>query len=351
VNTPTRSLLVATAILSTFAFADSATPEFAYQTETNPIVFRPLEQVIQNNIIKKRDRLGTLCYYDTARRDEKDYYGPIGGLTYKVTKQGIYTYPDIGDYFGSRNGGNPCEMNHAKRYTETEFEAITVFDGWDGLVGCALTGCRYNDLNGYYIDDYYDYDRRKYRAVANQFNPLSQVAIQKTQGLGKTEGIDHPNRSEYLWFSYPKAVHQRIDFTGVWLETRYNDSQQARYHCLLITASQRLIASSSSAQCPMQAKHYSPESNHSYGDMWWLDSGSRSASLAQLNALVKWYPAPKQAEFTLWEYLPVEQNWQQATLYRFKQRIAHDDPTTATTTEISELKKVAPLNEVSHVAR
>lgn len=344
---PIRTLFMATAAFSSLAFA---TPDLARQTETNPVVFRPLDRVIQNNIIKKRDRLGNLCYYDTARRNEKDYYGPIGGLTYQVTKQGIYTYPDIGDYFGSRNGGNPCEMNHAKRFTETEFEAITVFDGWDGMVGCALTGCRYNDLNGYYVDDYYDYDRRKYRAVANQFNPLSQVAIQKTQGLGKTEGIDHPNRSEYLWFSYPKAVHQRIDFAGVWLETRYNDTQQPRYRCLLITPSQRLIASSSSGQCPTQAKLYSPDSNHSYGDMWWLGD-NQSASLAQLNALVKWYPAANQAEFTLWEYLPVEQDWQQATLYRFKQRIDHDDPTNAITTEISELKKVARLNEVSHVTR
>lgn len=81
---PVRHLFVATATVSTLV---CASPDLARQTETNPIVFRPLDRVIQNNIIKKRDGLGNLCYYDTARRNEKDYYGlSVASLTKSPSK-------------------------------------------------------------------------------------------------------------------------------------------------------------------------------------------------------------------------------------------------------------------------
>ncbi len=79
-------------------------------------------------------------------------------MTYMITPKGIYEYPDIGDYFGSNDNSVPsCEVNYSRRYTEVMFEPIDVFEGWDGLVGCAANGCtRGGDLNGFSVDDFDD---------------------------------------------------------------------------------------------------------------------------------------------------------------------------------------------------
>ncbi|MDN3679605.1 hypothetical protein QWZ04_04580 [Vibrio tapetis subsp. quintayensis] len=333
-------LIVTCMLLSTLVAAEPSASELLTSSKNNPIVFRPLNIIIKNNIIKKRDHQGNLCYFDTTRLNESNYFGPIGGLTYKVTSQGIYTYPDIGDQFGSGKGRTVCDMDHDKRYTETEFEAITVFDGWDGLVGCALTGCRYNDLNGYYIDDYYDYERRKYRAVANQFNPQTLISMQKTQGLGKIQGIEHANRSEYLWFSYPEEKAQTINFDGIWLETQYNSTPNPNHLCLLIKANKIWSLPSKNDQCPKQINAYSLDATEQYQDMWWLNQETHFATLAQLNTLVKWQTSETKDQYTNWEFLPTSHDWQKGILYRFKQQISVQDPTKAITLQASQLTKI-----------
>ncbi|GMQ45040.1 hypothetical protein [Vibrio sp. 10N] len=53
------------------------------------ILTAPLDVKLVNTILKRRDWRGNLCFYDTARRDEPNYHGPIGSTTYKIVDGGI----------------------------------------------------------------------------------------------------------------------------------------------------------------------------------------------------------------------------------------------------------------------
>lgn len=309
---------------------------------SNEVILHPLNVKYKNIIIKRRDWQGNLCFYDVARKSSPDYFGPIGSMTYMITPKGIYEYPDIGDYFGSNDNSVPsCEVNYSRRYTEVMFEPIDVFEGWDGLVGCAANGCTRGDLNGFSVDDFDDEGDWKYRTVAINYDPNTKLLMQKTQGLGPKETVPHTNRSEYIWFTTDDKNSQHINFDGVWLETRYANNTDISNQCLWIKAGEVLSAKTNSTECPTNQSAYKNNVTKQHGDMWWLSPNNAQASLAQLNAPVKWYDEASNTRYTSWEYLPSGTNWDQGVLYRLQQSIVTDENGNqqAQTHQISELRK------------
>lgn len=309
---------------------------------SDEVILRPLNVKYKNIIIKRRDWQGNLCFFDTARKDSPGYYGPIGSLTYKVTPKGIYEYPDIGDYFGSNDNSVPgCELNYKHRYTEIMFEPIEIFDDWDGLVGCAAGGCTRGDLNGFSIDDYDDEGDWKYRTVAINYDPNTNLLMQKSQGLGPKATVPHSNKAESIWFTTPVENAQHVDFEGVWLETHYGQKHDIASQCLWITGNKVLATAANGNKCPTEPAAYRQDVTQQHGDMWWLSPSNTQASLAQLNTPVKWYDAAAKTQYTSWEYLPTGTDWQQGVLYRLQQHIVldKDGNQQAQTHHISELKK------------
>lgn len=309
---------------------------------SDEVILRPLNVKYKNIIVKRRDWQGNLCFYDVDRKATPNYFGPIGSLTYKITPKGIYEYPDVGDYFGSNDNSVPsCEVNYSRRYKEVMFEPIEVFEGWDGLVGCATSGCTRGDLNGFSIDDFDDEGDWKYRTVAINYDPNTRLLMQKTQGLGPKETVSHSNRAEYIWFTINDKHTQNIDFEGIWLETHYANNSDISNECLWIKSGKVLSAKTDNSECPTAQEAYRNDVTLLHGDMWWLEPSNAQASLAQLNTPVKWYDTTSNALYTSWEYLPTGEDWDQGVLYRLQQNIVidKDGNQQAQTHKISELKK------------
>lgn len=306
------------------------------------VILRPLNTKFRNIIIKRRDWQGNLCFFDVARKSSPDYYGPIGSMTYMVTAEGIYEYPDIGDYFGSTDGSvSGCELNTKHRYTEVLFEPIEVFAEWGGLIGCAIQGCTRNDINGFTIEDYDDEIDWKYRTVAINYDPNTQLLMQKNQGLGPKENVSHLNRSESIWLTTRADANHHVDFDGIWQETTYLSDGNIDNQCLLVTGGKVLSAAPDDDECPTGIKAYANDVTASHGDMWWLEPANSKATLAQLNTAVKWYDTDTKPRYTSWEYLPAGENWEQGVLYRLQQHIVVDNKGIQhpQTHLISELKK------------
>ncbi|OLQ74372.1 chromosome partitioning protein ParA [Photobacterium proteolyticum] len=306
------------------------------------VILHPMNVKYKNIIIKRRDWQGNLCFFDVARKATPEYFGPIGSMTYMITPKGIYEYPDVGDYFGSTDNSVPsCELNYSRRYKEIMFEPISVFEGWDGLIGCAANGCTRSDLNGFSIDDYDDEGDWKYRTVAINYDPHTRLLMQKNQGLGPKDTVPHTNQAEYIWFTYDNKSNQSIDFEGIWLETHYSNNSDVSNQCLWIMPDAIFSAEASGTECPTSQSAYRDNVTRQHADMWWLAPNNTKASLAQLNAPVKWYDEASTPRYTSWEYLPSGPNWDQGVLYRLQQHIVIDKEgkQQAQTHQITELKK------------
>jgi len=309
---------------------------------SDEVILSPINVKYKNIIVKRRDWQGNLCFFDVAKKGSPGYYGPIGSLTYKVTPEGIYEYPDTGDYFGSNDNSVPsCELNHMRRYTEVVFEPIEAFADWDGLVGCAASGCTRGDLNGFSVDDYDDEGDWKYRTVAINYDPNTKLLMQKTQGLGAKNTVPHTNQAEYIWFTASDKNTRNINFEGIWLETHYAQSGNISNQCLWFSGNKVFSTTVDDTECPTNLNAYRKDVTKQYGDMWWLDQNNTRASLAQLNTAVKWYDDASNPRYTSWEYLPTGSDWQQGVLYRLQQNIVldKDGNQQAQTHKIFELKK------------
>lgn len=301
----------------------------------NEIVFAPLNKVLSTAFVALQNYNGELCFYDLARQHEPDYQGPIGHLTFKVTNQGVYSYPDIGDRF------NNCDVDLAYSSQEVEFIDIDTFIGFGGLFRCALTGCTQSDLSGFDIDDREDEGDYKYRTQAMSFDSNTQIVSSKSQGLGPTENIKHSNLRAGLTFTMEQAIERDIHFTGTWLETAHQPTGQIQQQCLWFKHGQVLSAKAKQGQC-VSGDNQLVDSEH-YRDMWWLTESTAQASLPQLNAIVKWYDDSDTAHYTRWEYLPVGTDWQNGTLYRFALAVWYDQAGRQQhkITSVTEYKKVA----------
>jgi len=310
--------------------------------EKNNIVLEPLNVIFQSTLVRLRDLNGNLCFYDLSKAQPPSYEGPIGHINYKVVKEGIYLYPDIGDFYGSWDHSvDACDVNTANRRPEPEFIPMTSFEGYKGVLGCALKGCSQHDLSGFSIDDYADGNNRKYRTVALNFEPTAQLVVLKTQGLGPKDGVRGANFSEGLNFTSAAAVEQKIEFNGVWQETSYSSSGDIARRCLLIEHGKIYASLSHSDTCSDERKQYEMEVTHHFTDMWWLKDTPNYASLGQLNTPVKWIDELNNAQYTTWEYLPTGSDWQSGVLHRFSQVLASNAAKSLFTTRVTEYIKIS----------
>ncbi|MCG7588152.1 chromosome partitioning protein ParA, partial [Photobacterium sp. OFAV2-7] len=181
----------------------------------------------------------------------------------------------------------------------------------------------------------------KYRTVAINYDPHTQLLMQKNQGLGPKDTVPHTNQAEYIWFTYDNKSNQSIDFNGIWLETHYSNNNGVSNQCLWIMPDTILSAKASGTECPTSQSAYRDNVTKQHADMWWLAPNNTKASLAQLNAPVKWYDETSKTRYTSWEYLPSGPNWDQGVLYRLQQHIVIDKEgkQQAQTHQITELKK------------
>lgn len=307
------------------------------------IIFRPLNTLLSEYVVTKRDWRGNLCFFDVARIDEKDYYGPIGQLKYKLSAAGMTAYPSRGDYFGSDDGSvSSCELNYNERYTSIQHEDIGDYQKLGGILGCANQGCTRNDLNGFAIDNHQEMDQWKYRTVAMNYDEQTGIFMQKAQGLGPNEHVPHLNRAEFMWFTSTDRRLEHIDVSGIWQQTSYGANGEVMTACLYVNNGAVYQPSVVTERCPEMAAGYTNEVSRDYGDMWWLHSGQDTASLSQMNAGVKWYSPEGQAKYTSWEYLPLGKEWDKGLLYRLEQNIRTNRSglQMAETIRISELKKL-----------
>ncbi len=188
-------------------------------------------------------------------------------------------------------------------------------------MGCASQGCTRHDLNGFSLEDFDDEGDWKYRSVAMNFDPHTELLMGKMQGLGKKAEVTHSNKSESIWFIYPENKGQHIAFEGIWKETEYQGKALAQ-RCLRIANGQVWLGPSEQTQCPIDKKHYIQDVTQQYQDMWWLRNASGHAQLEQMNVMVRWFPQPYPAQYTTWEYLPTGQHWDQGILYRYQQQVS-----------------------------
>ncbi|RBW66163.1 chromosome partitioning protein ParA [Vibrionales bacterium C3R12] len=303
---------------------------------SDDVIYQPLNTRLSNIIIKKKDWSGKLCAYDLRYRKHPKYTPPFGSMSYQITNDSMIQYPSVGDYF------NGCYLDLNKQYKEIVIEPIGNFAQQQGLVGCAQDGCTRNDLNGFSIENYSDEGKWKYRTVALSFDPSTQLLMEKVQGLGPTEKIQHNNQTEMLWFTYPEIKGNNISYQGIWQKTQYlsdNTTQQ----CLFIKQRKIFLTEKENTDCPTDISQYSIDVTDQYPDMWWLESSQGSATLAQMNILVRWYNKGSQPQYTTWEYLPAGESWDQGVLYRYRQekRIQQDGSEQLETFKISEFKKIA----------
>lgn len=309
----------------------------------NEVVLQPLDIKLRDTFIKLRNENGELCFYDLTKRDQPGYFGPLGGVTYQISADGIYEYPDLGDYFGSWDGTvASCELNSTQQVTEQSFLPMTSFAGYQGVVGCANQGCTQQDLTGFSIDDYLDGDRRKYRTVALSFDATTQLLTKKMQGLGEHKESTTPNLAETLVFTSALQNERRIDFNGIWLERTYRGDGSSASRCLRFDH-QRVDAAAveDDSSCSNEKAHYVTQVSDEFIDMWWLTQQSATASIAQLNTPIRWLSKSKQPHYTTWEYLPAGKDWQSGTLYRLSQQLTLNDKgiQQVNTIHIAEYKK------------
>ncbi|WP_260261374.1 chromosome partitioning protein ParA [Vibrio intestinalis] len=303
---------------------------------SDEIIFAPLNKQMSNIIIKKRDYAGRVCAYDLRLRKHPKYNPPIGKLLYEVTSKEVIEYPSVGDHF------NGCNLKPSSN-TETLHWPLKEIDDYYGIVGCAAEGCKRNDLNGFAIDDFNDDGDWKYRSLAINFDPTTQLLMEKSQGLGKTEHIHHQNKSEQIWFTYPLTHHTQVPYEGVWKQTTYKETK-AEETCLLIHQGEVKSAIPDNSECPQQISDYKQVVTHNYSDMWWVTKNSSKAAIEQLNIAVRWYPTNSAApKLTTWEYLPAGKHWDQGILYRYQQTVSknQDGSDKLDTHTISEFVKVS----------
>ncbi len=322
----------------------------AYMREGyNRFVFRPLNLILRKTFIKLRKSDGELCFYDLAKGVNKAYKGPIGRITYKVTDELIYSYPDKGDHFGSRDGSvDQCELNLVYQLKKQEVAPISDVAGFKGVIGCAHKGCTYSDLSGFSIEDYVDGNERKYRSVAFSFDAKTQLVTEKKQGLGKTEGIRTANLEEFIMFTTVASAEKTIDFDGIWQETHYVKKRKPSFRCLLINKGQVYQAPILEDECKRDPTLYTEVVSANYADMWWLRPKSSAATLAQLNTPVKWYDKADTEQYTRWEYVPVGDDWLSGTLFRLQLAIIIDKngkKKRAETFSVREYKRLFNTND------
>lgn len=303
--------------------------------QSDAIVFEPLNLELQNVIIKQRDGNGRLCVYDVRLKNHPHYRPPIGSLTYRITADSVIEYPSIGDLF------NGCQLQPSQR----QHDIVTPIEHYPddfGTFHCANRGCTRNDLNGFAIDDFNDEGDWKYRSLAINFDPTTQLLMEKSQGLGPTDKVTRPNRGEMLWFTYPKEQYTQIAYQGIWQQTTYQQGQILQT-CLLIEHGRIKQADPRESTCPKQSHHYTLDVSHTYGDMWWVQAETLSASIEQMNLIVRWYqPRQPKPLYTTWEYLPAGQSWDKGVLYRYQQELTRDanGNETLDTYSVSEFVKI-----------
>ncbi len=303
--------------------------------QSDDVIFEPLNRRLTNVVIKKRDVNGRICAYDLRLRNHPRYQPPIGEVTYRLTESEIIEYPSIGDRFF----GCQIRPNDNPQVITTK---LSDFPDDFGTFECASRGCTRNDLNGFSIDNYNDEGDWKYRSIAINFDPTAQLLMEKSQGLGKKPQVHHPNKGEDIWFTYPEEKRSQLAYQGIWRKTDYAD-KQIQESCLLIENGTVKQAELTQEQCPTDTNRYSMDVTQQHADMWWVDSTSRTASIEQLNIVVRWYlpPQPKPL-YTTWEYLPAGEHWDKGILYRYQQTLsrAQDGSDQLNTYAISEYVKV-----------
>jgi hypothetical protein len=302
---------------------------------TDEILFTPINLMIKTFHIQLRNFKGELCFYDLSKDEQKDYFGPIGETTLKVTPTGIYEYQDIGDFFWG------CNLQSGKFTTETQFHPINNFDQFEGIAGCAAKGCRRNDLTGFSIVNYHDGIEYKFSSVAINFDSKTNILTNKVQSLGPSDKITVPNRGEGIAFTVPLKYNKSIEFIGNWIETTYLDTGKTEQKCLFITKDSVHSQPVVNNGCEFKIEHDTSNVEGLYKDMWWLQKKGRQANLAQLNTPVKWTDSIGQPRYTTWEYLPAGEDWQAGLLFRFEQVMTEDAQglQNMSTVKISEFRK------------
>lgn len=303
---------------------------------SDEVIFSPLNLKLKNIIIKKRDYAGRVCAYDLRLKNHPKYQPPIGKLSYKITKDEIIEYPDLGDHF------NGCQLRPSNE-TNIVSSPLDDISDYYGVVGCAVEGCKRNDLNGFAIDDFNDDGDWKYRSLSINFDPTTKLLMEKTQGLGKTEHIHHQNKSETIWFTYPASLHTQLNYEGIWQQTRYltNGVEET---CLLIHEGEIKARKPDQDGCSTQPSDYQQRVTDQYADMWWVGNQTSTAAIEQLNIAVRWYPKQSgKPQLTTWEYLPTGTSWDKGILYRYQQTISKnsDGSDKLATHAISEYVKVS----------
>ncbi|MGF1725452.1 chromosome partitioning protein ParA [Photobacterium nomapromontoriensis] len=303
---------------------------------SDEVIYSPLNVKLRNIIIKKKNHLGRACVLDLRYIDRPVYNTPIGEISYKITPTHLIEYPSIGDYF------NSCYLDRNKSITSVIKEPISNFDDWLSMAACSMTGCTRSDLNGFAVEDHDDEGDWKYRTMAISFDPTTQLFMEKVQGLGPKAGIQHANKNEMIWFTYPENKGRQIDYNGIWQQTTYQQTDILE-SCLQIKDHTIFQAPLNGDSCPTDLLAYNRNVTTEYADMWWVKNSTSYVQLAQMNVTVRWYPLGQPAHYTTWEYLPAGQHWDQGILYRYQQTITpntngSDD---INTYAISEFKKVA----------
>jgi hypothetical protein len=303
--------------------------------QSEQVIFEPINRYLTNVIIKQRDNAGRLCAFDLRLRNHPNYKPPIGKLTYKITQNSIVEYPDIGDDFRG------CQIQPRQDTEQVETPLVQYPDSY-GTFHCAARGCTRNDLNGFTIDDFNDEGDYKYRSIAINFDPTTQLLMEKSQGLGVRENITHPNKGEKIWFTFPKEHYTRLNYQGVWRQTTY-EQNQIDESCLWIANGLIKRADLVGNQCPLSRDHYQQNVTHQFADMWWVRADTSTASIEQLNLIVRWYlPKQPRPKYTTWEYLPAGEKWDKGVLYRYQQQLTktQDGTELLRTESVSEYRKV-----------
>ncbi|MDF5664935.1 chromosome partitioning protein ParA [Vibrio parahaemolyticus] len=303
---------------------------------SDEIIFEPRGITFKNIVIKKKDWQGRACAYDLRYKHHPKYRPPFGETRFTITKDSLIEHPSVGDHFQG------CFISPNHQITEDIVEPISKFADWFNLVGCSITGCTRNDLNGFSLEDFDDEGDWKYRSVAMNFDPSTELFMEKVQGLGRNKHIQHSNRTEMLWFSYPNTSEHDIDYLGVWQQTQYHQ-QSMTQSCLLMRHQQVMRLPRSAETCPTDASLYTQDATREFADMWWVNNDEPKANLAQMNIMVRWSTTPAEINYTTWEYLPAGANWEQGILYRYQQNVSRnrDGSDHIETHTISEFVKVS----------
>lgn len=303
---------------------------------SNEVIYRPLHKRLVAIYIQKQDWRGRRCYYDLKYKDHLKYSPPLGKIEYTIGTEYLTQYPSIGDYFKG------CLLIKEKALSHDQIPIQKTL-GWGGLIDCSASGCTRNDLNGFSVENRKDEDSWKYRSIAMNFDPETQLYMSKTQGLGKNEYIQHLNKSESFGFVYEKKKGNRIAFEGIWQQTQY-EGEQITQSCLFIKDKKILTTHSQPKKevCPTNKASYTTDVTEQYGDMWWVKNSTPYAELEQMNLLVRWHEKGKKPQYTSWEYLPAGTAWDEGLLYRYQQD-KHRYPNGSedmNTFRISEFRKI-----------